>query len=275
MPTPAVHLALAEDILRRDDLRPAAARLLREERGPFLLGTTAPDVRTVSGQDREECHFYTVPRTSEQPAYRELFSRHPSLAHVDAMSASQVAFVAGYIAHLELDELWLDDVFTAFLLGDWASLRERLFLHNVLRTWLDHQAQEALNGAVSERLRLVEVSGLLPFVRDPDLRIWRDWLVRQLEAGKNMETAEVLAGRMGIPASRICAIVRSPAQMDERVFRHFPRSLLESFRRAGYERSVRLIDWYVGGSAHRTGKLRASLPSAPQSIDRTTLKEAS
>ena len=274
MPTPAVHLALAEKMLRRDDLSLVAGRLLREHRGPFLLGHTAPDVRTISGQDREECHFYDIPRTSKRSAYLELFARHPSLRNVDRLAPSQIAFVAGYIAHLELDELWLDHVFYPFLYGEWATLRERLFLHNVLRTWVDQRAQEALTGTVAGSLRLVQPSEWLPFVRDCDLRVWRDWLVRQLQPGRKMETAEVLAGRMGVPASGIHALVDSRSAMEERVFRRFPRSALESFCQLGYERGVALIEWYIGGSAHGKVDLGTPTVSLTRSADCLTIQEA-
>ena len=106
MPTPVTHLSLAEEILRGDDLSSAARRLLIQQRGPFLLGHTAPDVKTVSGQDRHESHFYTIPRTSERPAYELLFDAHPSLARAESLPPPQAAFIAGYIAHLLLDEIY-------------------------------------------------------------------------------------------------------------------------------------------------------------------------
>jgi len=250
MPTPAVHLALAEEMLRRGDLSPAVCEFLMRYQGPFLLGHTAPDVRSVSGQDREDSHFYTVPRSSDRPACECLLAAHPTLIRSDALSNPQMAFVAGYLAHLELDELWLDDVFHVFVRGSWGPLRRRLFLHNVLRTWLDYQAQDRLGPRVAQTLRSVHPSSWLAFVRDEDLREWRDWLVRQLAPGHRMETAEVFAERMGISASEIDAVARSSDLMEERVFRHFSAAALESFQAAGYRRSVSVVDAYVGGLTH-------------------------
>lgn len=274
MPTPAMHLALAEKMLRRKDLPSSARRLLNQQRGPFMLGHTAPDVRTVSGQRREECHFYTVPRTSYRPAHRALFDAYPSLRHMEALSPSQAAFVAGYIAHLLLDELWLDDVFQHVFLQGWAPLRERLFLHNVLRTWADHQAQARLNGTVMEALADVVPDGWLPFVADEHLCVWRDWLVEQLSQDQGMETAGVFARRMGISPAEIERVATSSAQMESRIFRHFPRSALRSFHQEGYERSVVLVDWYVGGSA-RGGATRADHAAPPTGYGSNTIEEMS
>jgi hypothetical protein len=246
MPTPVMHLALAEEILRGDDLSPAARRLLIRQRGPFLLGHTAPDVQTVSGQFRDETHFYTLPRISDRPAHEVLFSAHPALARVKTLPPAQAAFVAGYIAHLLLDELWLDRIFLRHFGGqEWGTRHERLFLHNVLRTWMDRQDQQRLNGTVAMALREAEPRDWLPFVSDQELRAWRDWLAEQLGPGQGVQTAEVFAQRMGVSAQEVEAVLKSPQQMEERVFRHVPREALSAFHETGYTRSVALINRYL------------------------------
>ena len=250
-----MHLALAEEIIRGDALPPAIRRLLTQQRGPFLLGHTAPDVQTVSGQRRDETHFYSIPRTSDRPAHETLFAAHPALAHAELLPPAQAAFVAGYIAHLLLDELWLDDVFLHYFWQDGGThrteprakvLRERIFPHNVLRTWMDRQDQQRLNGSVVTALRETEPQDWLPFVGDEHLRVWRDWLVGQIGPGGSVQTAEVFAQRMGVPVAEVEAVLRSPQQMEERVFRHIPRAALRSFHDTGYARSVALVDWYIG-----------------------------
>ena len=247
MPTPVMHLALAEGILRGDILPSAIRRRLLEQRGPFLLGHTAPDVQTVSGQTREETHFYAIPRTTDRPAHEVLFATHPALTHAEALPPAQAAFVAGYVAHLVLDELWLDCIyFPYFRRQEWGSRRERSFLHNVLRTWMDRQDQQQLNGSVVMALREANPQGWLPFVSDECLQAWRDWLVEQLGPGHSVQTAEVFAQRMGIPVVEVEAALRSPQQMEERVFRRIPQSVLQSFHDIGYERSVALISQYLG-----------------------------
>ena len=243
-----MHLALGEAILNGEALPPATRRLLAQQRGPFLLGHTAPDVQTVSKQPRDQTHFYSIPRTNDRPAYEVLFAAHPQLARAGALPPAQAAFVAGYIAHLLLDELWLDRIFAPYFLQDWGPRRERLFLHNVLRTWMDRQDQQRLNGSLVTALREAVPQDWLPFVGDDHLRAWRDWLVEQLAPGHHVQTAEVFAQRLGVPAVDMETVLRSPQQMEARVFHHIPRAALESFNAAGYERSVALIRWYVGRS---------------------------
>jgi hypothetical protein len=233
-------------MLHKSDLSGTTRRLLARQRGPFVLGHTAPDVKTVSGQRREECHFYTVPRTSERPACDTLFDAYPSLAQADGLPRAQAAFVAGYVSHLLVDEIWLDDVFEHYFLQDWAPPRERLFLHNVLRTWMDSRDQGKLNGHIVQALREAEPDSWLPFVEDRHLRVWRDWLVEQLAPGRSMHTAEVFARRMGIQTGDVEAVARSPQQMEARVFRYFPRTALVSFRETAYMRSIALVDSYFG-----------------------------
>jgi hypothetical protein len=244
MPTPFMHLALAEEVVRGNDLSPTAKSLLFKQRGPFLLGNTAPDVQTVSGQARIESHFYTLPRTSEDPAHETLFATHPTLARPEELPAAQAAFVAGYIAHLQLDELWLDDIFLRHFGKDWASRRQRAFIHNVLRTWVDRQDRRRLNGTVAATLQEAEPQRWLPFVDDESLRAWRDWLVEQLTPGQNTHTTEVFARRMGVSATEIEALLSSPETMESQVFDRVDRAALQSFHDDGYAKSTELVNWY-------------------------------
>lgn len=245
MPTPITHLAQGQDVLEGHDLPTYLHRLLTQQRGPFLLGNTAGDVQTVSGQRREETHFYLVPRVESRPAWQALFAAHPALSEPRALPPDRAVFVAGYVAHLLLDELWLDRVFLRHFAADWAARRERVFLHNVLRTWLDRRDLGRLDDSVPAALREAEPRGWLPFVSDADLRAWRDWLVEQLASGRGMDTVEVFARRMGIPAAEVEAVLGSPEQMEKRIFRRIPRSALRSFRREAYRDTVTLITRYL------------------------------
>jgi len=247
MPTPVNHLIMARELMESGRLRPSVQVLLRREWGAFLLGHTAPDVQTVSGQPRHETHFYSLPPRNEIPAYRILLVTYPELAEPHRLTPAHAAFLAGYLAHLLVDEQWWRQVFHPAFgpSAEWGTFQERLFLHNVLRTWLDRQDQARLDGREARALAEAKPQGWLPFVRDGDLRAWRDLLVEQLQPGREVRTAEVFAARMHLPAEAIEEALRSPRQM-ARIFRHAPRTLLRSYWAEALRCSADLINDYLG-----------------------------
>src|SRR5438094_833706 len=114
MPTPFTHLAAADELLARPELAPDVKADLRAELPAFLFGNTAPDVQTISGQPREATHFFQVPLQGAPPAGRQMLGSFPALAARAALPAAQAAFVAGYLAHLVFDQIWIRDIFEPF-----------------------------------------------------------------------------------------------------------------------------------------------------------------
>jgi len=245
MPTPFTHLALAATVLDGEGLPRATAQLLRAQRGPFLLGNTAPDVQTVSGQDRFETHFYTLPPTSDAPAQDTLFDAYPELAQPAELPLAHAAFIAGYLAHLALDELWLEQVFVPFYRESSLPWTERVFQHNLLRAWVDRQDQARLDGGVAVTLQETMPEKWLPFVKDEDLVKWRDWLVEQLQPGQRAQTTNVFAQRMGISVAEMETVLASPAQMDDQVFRRIPADAMRAFQKTGLECTAETVTRYL------------------------------
>src|SRR5512136_610137 len=80
MPTPFYHLSLAEELVSHPNLQGNISQFLQAFRGGFLFGNTAPDVQVVSGQLRQETHFFNLPiQTGDRPAWELLLSDHPHL----------------------------------------------------------------------------------------------------------------------------------------------------------------------------------------------------
>jgi len=246
MPTPINHLVMAREVLERGTLAAPARWLLVAQYGPFLLGHTAPDVQTVSGQRREETHFYALPPRNDVPAAQVLLDTYPALARAGRLEPAHAAFMSGYLAHLLADELWWREVFQPFFGPDagWSTWEERLFLHNVLRTWLDEEDQARLDGHEAAVLATAEPRGWLPFIRDEDLRAWRDDLVEQLRPGRRIRTAEVFAERMGVSAEMVETAAHSPERMAW-IFQHVPPERLQAYRDMVLRRSVQLINEYL------------------------------
>ena len=165
MPTPVQHLVLAQRLLDDSTLPGSIRQRLLAHRGAFLFGNTAPDVQTVSGQLREETHFFVIPWARVPLPHNALFTLYPALRHSRSLPADHAAFLAGYICHLWLDVLWVRDI---YLNGfgphaHWgANLRERHLYHNILRTWCDLNDQQQLDGSIGPALAAANPIGGCP-----------------------------------------------------------------------------------------------------------------
>jgi hypothetical protein len=243
MPTPFYHLRCARDLL-------AAYRLpdpIRAEWPAFCFGNIAPDTQTLSGQTRLATHFFDVPMRDLTPAWEVMFAAHPALAHPARLPPAQAAFLAGYICHLALDQLWITDIFDP-VFGPQAAgepFQQRLFLHNVLRVYLDRIDAPTLQGGMAATLARAESTNWLPFITDAALRRWRDFVAHQLVDGAQPQTIEVFATRMGVSPTEFESLLQSPSLMQTRIFDRLPRSTLAAFRARGLARCYEALVGYL------------------------------
>ena len=248
MPTPFYHLNIAENLLGHPDLSETARSFLLQNRAAFLFGNTAPDVQVISGQPREATHFFELPiHAADQPAWDRFLKTHPSLASPGVLPAAQAAFLAGYLCHLQADWLWVLQVF-APVFGpacSWASFDHRLYLHNVLRAYLDRDIPLALPDGMSALLSAAVPMRWLPFVDDLHLCTWRDKLAGQLQPGAAVQTVEVFAVRQGLSPAAYYRLLASDDNMDEEIFSRLPRQNLDAYRQQLIAWNVRLLKGYL------------------------------
>ena len=206
MPTPFTHLAVAAELAASGALPPEVAGAWPA----FLLGNIAPDVQVLSGQPREATHFFPVPLNSAPPAEEVLFAQHPGLARLGALPPAQAVFVAGYLAHLVFDQLWVRMIFEPVFGPEqtWGEgFKERLYLHNVLRAHWDAQDLARLTPATAADLAAAAPREWLPFVADADLAGWRDLVAEQLAESGTSRTVEVFAARMRADPAAFAALL--------------------------------------------------------------------
>ena len=243
MPTPVQHIAIADRLLDDTALPSSILDRLLEQRGAFLFGNTAPDVQTVSGQPREATHFFEIPFRSIPMPHQAMFKQYPGLSHTRTLPPAQAAFLAGYICHLWLDVLWVRDIYLPGFGPDapWATMRERLLYHNILRTWCDQDDQRRLNGDIGPSLAEVQPDHWLPFTADRFLAAWRNGLVEQFQPGASIRTIEVFARRGGVSPDQFLRVLDSPQEMERNIFAHAPREKIETFYQNGYAQMAQLI----------------------------------
>ena len=248
MPTPFYHLSLAEEILAHPALSAGTHLFLSEHHHEFLFGNTAPDVQVVSGQPRASTHFFDLPlQPDERPAWEKFLAAHPCLADPSKLPEAQAAFVAGYLCHLQADIFWIREIFLPVFgrRSQWASFPKRLYLHNVLRAYLDRKILPELTSGA--KISVVLPDSWLPFVQDVHLRSWRDFLTSQLHPGARVQTVEVFAARQGISPEAYYALLSSEESLDEEIFTHLPRQALEDYRTEIVRENISLLRNYSIG----------------------------
>lgn len=248
MPTPFYHLSIAQELLQAPQIPESVRCTLSRHRGAFLFGNTAPDAQTVSGQSRRETHFFEVPPNPAAPLpWDALLARNPDLGRPGELPGEQAAFWAGYLCHLQADWLWIRELYLPVFgpQAGWSDFGDRLFLHNVLRSYLDQQYLASLVNGVSARLQGLLPSQWVPFVPEAALVGWRDFLVQQLQPGGAVQTVEVFAARAGLPVQQFYALLEDDELLQRRIFSRLPRAKLERYRERLVHENCNLVVTYL------------------------------
>lgn len=220
---------------------------ITENRGAFYFGNTAPDAQRLAGLPREGSHFFQVPPGDNTTPWDRMFNKHPRLLQSPEDNPQQAVFMAGYLAHLQADILWIEEIFlTHFgMEADWPSFEDGLLWHNVLRAWMDFQTLDKLDAEIWQAMDELQITGWLPFLSDENLNNWRDFLVEQLKPSGKVRTGEVFAQRLGIRLEEFVHLLEDEQRMNEELFSRLDPGKLDSFRRRLLEKSRVLIQRYL------------------------------
>lgn len=273
VPTPFNHIVLAERVLIAPGLPQGIRGRLRSQRPAFLLGNTAPDLGSLTDHGRAETHFFRVPMLDRRPAHLRMLKRHPQLARPDQLDPAQAAFIAGYLAHLWLDQLWIRSLFEP-LFGtqaqDGGSFHDRLIAHNLLRAHLDRLDRRHLPPGLADDLTEARPDGWLPFAADRQIADWRDHLAEQLQPDGAARTTEVFADRLGIKAERFASLLNASEEMDRLVFRRLPPDLVDHYWHQGLAHTVELTQHYYLGQLARAPTTGRAVPRVRGSLEART-----
>lgn len=173
MPPLTLHMALASDaIVRFEGRRPF------DDLGAYYLGATTPDIRVITRWERERTHFFDLHCFDEQDSVARLFETFPELARPENATPSTVAFIAGYITHLAMDELYIQDMYRPYF-GERSSLRDarlRNLMDRVLQFELDRRRREDrdLVDHLRSELRDSPLDVKVAFLDAETLERWRE-----------------------------------------------------------------------------------------------------
>ena len=222
MPTPFTHLEIAQRLLRDEIIAPEIRALLEAERGAFLLGNIAADARVNSGVEREITHFYNYRVGIPEPPWCVMVKRYPQL--LAPIDSAHRAFMAGYVAHLSVDEIWsLRLVGPHFGRGEWGDgLKHRFCILQMLLIHLDERDFRRIESWQADQLGSVAPRQWLPFLPDDDLRDWQHFIGKQTRPGGKSRTLKVLGERIGMRPKECRAFIDSPQQMQTGLWDYVP-----------------------------------------------------
>lgn len=252
MPNAHTHLAAVSDLLRAEVLTGAFPWLggssSNEAQAAFLLGAISPDVRVVSGHPREATHFFSIPPEHDRPAHEVMMSTYPDLRDAGALQPSHAAFVAGYITHLIMDQVWLEVVVMPGLFIDgqvWGIRHPNWRLYSILMTWLEYRSARQLQPAMTDCLARALPDRWLPFVEDRHLAHWRDHVVEMIRTDGARRTSEIFAQTNHLSAAELEAIVLSDDRMADEAYAFVSPERLAQFDSDTAQRSLDAVMQYL------------------------------
>lgn len=211
MPTPFTHLHAAHKLINDPAVTSDLRNFLRSEHSAFLLGNIAADARVDSGLLRADTHFYHYDTPITEHPWRVMFERHPSLHSLT--SAAHRAFLAGYVAHLAMDEYWsLEMLRPHFVEREWATQQMRFFMLHIILIYMDERDYATLDGERRKLLLASQPDAWLPFMSDEILKHWGDYIAEQLPPGVS-ETLAIFGQRIHKSVEDFRSVLDSPERM--------------------------------------------------------------
>ena len=173
MPPITLHMVLARQVGL--DLDHAD---LTANPGAYLLGSTSPDIRVLTRQDRNSTHFFDLNEEGHQDSVASFLSAQSRFAMPEDLNAETRAWVAGYIAHLAMDEQYITGIYRRFFarhdaLGGQmrANVMDRLLQFELDRIHgNDPELKLHLSEALSCTIENIELAG---FIEAETLVRWR------------------------------------------------------------------------------------------------------
>jgi len=199
-------------------------RVIESDRGAFYLGSTGPDMHVLSRTQRISSHYFDLDCLECQDSRASFFETRGELRDVTKLDDPTAAFVAGYLTHLVIDEVWITDIYRPFfgpassLHGDGrANVLDRILQYEMeLQRRMDRPVMEEILRELAAGKPALNVAFL-----DPEmLARWRDIVVEMVSRPPTWD-------RFDRTASRFLAVAGVSTEEEVNEFMKTLPSLLE------------------------------------------------
>ena len=251
MPTPFTHLEIAQRLLSDTQVNPAHRDLINAQRGAFLLGNIAADARVGNGAPREATHFYRYGQDINSRVWRQMTDDHPRL--MQPHSPAHQAFVAGYVAHLTVDETWsMQMVAPHFAMREWGDTDDRMwrfFMLHIILIYMDQRDYAKLEAWQPQALTAASPHNWLDFISDDDLKRWQTLIYDQIKPDGEVQTLEIFARRIGKTPADFSVILDSETRMQDDLWANVSQATLHQVETQLYANARREMGVYLDESA--------------------------
>lgn len=250
MPPIFLHMVMARDMLAGIDHPALAARP-----GEYYFGATTPDIRVLTRQPRSRTHYYDLDVYEHQDSVAAFLADRPELADADRLSAELIAFVAGYISHLQLDQCYIDDIFRPHF-GQLSALggdSQAHLMDRLLQFELDRRRREEPETATQIREALEACNPALDigFLDSDTLRRWLQVAVDQTRHPPDWRRFRQQGGRhvpgldLESDAALDAFLERIPGLL-EATIRHVSTAHVDAYVEQSTERAAGQIRRFLG-----------------------------
>lgn len=250
MPPIFMHMAMARDIERSLDL-PA----LRDQLGAYYFGSTTPDIRGPFRMERWRTHFFHLDVFDHQDSVAGLFDQHPALADPESLPPETVAFIAGYVTHLTLDERYICDVYRPYF-GQQAALGGDLMantMDRVLQFELDRRRREEpeTSAAIREALGDCSLAIDIGFLSSEMLAKWLavaidqtrhppDWRRFRYQGGRHIDGMDLESDEA------LDEFIQRVPEILEQTINHVSTARVDAYLEQASARAATAIRRYLG-----------------------------
>ena len=243
MPTPFTHLETAQRMLVDEHIPSDIRTAIALQKPAFLLGNVAADARTSGDLTRESTHFYSYDKGITEHPWRVMVQQNPSLYH--PTSLAHRVFIAGYVAHLTIDETWsLEMLGPHFVSREWGGSNAfRFLMLHMLLISMDERDYHALQSWQYSTLASAAPDHWLPFMNDHILTEWRDFISEQISPYGHSQTQEVLGKRINRTPAELRAMLDSP-QIQSDLWANITPELLASVEADMYQHACEQLCVY-------------------------------
>ncbi len=248
MPSLGSHMARARTIA--DQLRHPA---IDADRGSYYFGSSAPDIRVITRRDRSETHFFDLDDLAAQDSIEAMLDAHPQLRAVGGLDPGTLAFMAGYLTHLAMDEVYIETMYREFF-GARSPMRDDKrapVLDRALQFEMNRRdlEDEEVMSEIKTSLEVCRTANAVPFIPDDQLPRWREVVIDFASQGPTWDRfprmMNIHLQRAGFSDEQIDDLSRNASDLVHESLSYVGEARVQEFLDLAMERSRERLREYL------------------------------